>query len=115
MPNTRRRLMLSTPSNRHLFIRYHHIIIHHGDEFITLLFHRLVLTEEAGQRDVQATEIENLRSKLILVEERSQHFLSTLVSVRAAVDDEAERAANWAGQFKHDLTNVQIALQVKTE
>ncbi|KAH9638468.1 hypothetical protein HF086_016793 [Spodoptera exigua] len=52
---------------------------------------KLVLTEESGHRDVQATEIENIRSKLVLVEERSQHFLSTLVSLRAAVDDEAER------------------------
>lgn len=72
---------------------------------------KLVLTEESGHRDVQSTEIENIRSKLVLVEERSQHFLSTLVSLRAAVDDEAERSANWAAQFKHDLANVQLALQ----
>lgn len=74
---------------------------------------RLVLTEESNNREVQASEIETLRSKLVLVEERSQHFLSTLVSLRAAVDDEAERSANWAAQFKHDLANVQLALQVK--
>ncbi|XP_068623159.1 TNF receptor-associated factor 2 [Battus philenor] len=72
---------------------------------------KLTLTETTGLRDVHATELENLRTKLILVEERSQHFLSTLVSLRAAVDDEAERAANWAAQFKHDLANVQLALQ----
>ncbi|XP_063831801.1 TNF receptor-associated factor 3 [Ostrinia nubilalis] len=72
---------------------------------------KMVLTEESSRRDVQSTEIDNLRSKLILVEEKSQHFLSTLVSLRAAVDDEAERAANWAAQFKHDLANVQLALQ----
>lgn len=72
---------------------------------------KLVLTEESGRRDVQTTEIETIRSKLVLVEERSQHFLSTLVSLRAAVDDEAERSANWAAQFKHDLANVQLALQ----
>ncbi|XP_073954383.1 uncharacterized protein [Choristoneura fumiferana] len=72
---------------------------------------KLVLTEEVNHRDVQASEYETLRSKLIIVEERSQHFLSTLVSLRAAVDDEAERAANWAAQFKHDLANVQLALQ----
>nr|XP_049697549.1 TNF receptor-associated factor 1 isoform X1 [Helicoverpa armigera] len=72
---------------------------------------KLVLTEESGHRDVQATELENIRSKIVLVEERSQHFLSTLVSLRAAVDDEAERSANWAAQFKHDLANVQLALQ----
>ncbi|KAF9813591.1 hypothetical protein SFRURICE_014969 [Spodoptera frugiperda] len=72
---------------------------------------KLVLTEESGHRGVQSTEIENIRSKLVLVEERSQHFLSTLVSLRAAVDDEAERSANWAAQFKHDLANVQLALQ----
>uniref|UniRef100_A0A1E1WEW3 MATH domain-containing protein n=1 Tax=Pectinophora gossypiella TaxID=13191 RepID=A0A1E1WEW3_PECGO len=72
---------------------------------------KLVLTEEASHREIQATELETLRSKLVLVEERSQHFLSTLVSLRAAVDDEAERGANWAAQFKHDLANVQLALQ----
>lgn len=72
---------------------------------------KLVITEEVNYRDVQASELENLRSKLVLVEERSQHFLSTLVSLRAAVDDEAERSANWAAQFKHDLANVQLALQ----
>ncbi|CAH0664641.1 unnamed protein product [Chilo suppressalis] len=72
---------------------------------------KLVLTEESSRRDVQSTELETLRSKLILVEEQSQHFLSNLVSLRAAVDDEAERAANWAAQFKHDLANVQLALQ----
>lgn len=73
---------------------------------------RHAITEESGRRDVQTTEIETIRSKLVLVEERSQHFLSTLVSLRAAVDDEAERSANWAAQFKHDLANVQLALQV---
>ncbi|XP_032522992.2 TNF receptor-associated factor 1 isoform X1 [Danaus plexippus] len=72
---------------------------------------KLILTEESSHRDVQSTEIDNLRSKLVLVEERAQHFLSTLVSLRAAVDDEAERSANWAAQFKHDLANVQLALQ----
>ncbi|KAJ8728499.1 hypothetical protein PYW07_006195 [Mythimna separata] len=72
---------------------------------------KLALTEESGRRDVQTTEIETIRSKLVLVEERSQHFLSTLVSLRGAVDDEAERSANWAAQFKHDLANVQLALQ----
>ncbi|CAH2055587.1 unnamed protein product, partial [Iphiclides podalirius] len=72
---------------------------------------KLVLTEGAGHRDLHAAEMENLRARLVLVEERSQHFLSTLVSLRAAVDDEAERAANWAAQFKHDLANVQLALQ----
>ncbi|KAL0830197.1 hypothetical protein ABMA28_003652 [Loxostege sticticalis] len=72
---------------------------------------KLVVTEESSRRDVQSTEIDTLRSKLVLVEEKSQHFLSTLVSLRAAVDDEAERAANWAAQFKHDLANVQLALQ----
>ncbi|CAH0591713.1 unnamed protein product [Chrysodeixis includens] len=72
---------------------------------------KLILTEESHGREVQASEIETLRSKLVLVEERSQHFLSTLVSLRAAVDDEAERSANWAAQFKHDLANVQLALQ----
>lgn len=72
----------------------------------------MILTEESSHRDVQSTEIDNLRSKLVLVEERAQHFLSTLVSLRAAVDDEAERSANWAAQFKHDLANVQLALQV---
>ncbi|RVE43544.1 hypothetical protein evm_011802 [Chilo suppressalis] len=72
---------------------------------------KLVLTEESSRRDVQSTELETLRSKLVLVEEQSQHFLSNLVSLRAAVDDEAERAANWAAQFKHDLANVQLALQ----
>lgn len=73
---------------------------------------RLVLTEGASHRDLHATEIENLRARLVLVEERSQHFLSTLVSLRTAVDDEAERSANWAAQLKHDLANVQLALQV---
>ncbi|KAJ2941104.1 hypothetical protein O0L34_g10338 [Tuta absoluta] len=72
---------------------------------------KLVVTEEAGQREVQSSELETLRSKLVLVEERNQHLLSTLVSLRAAVDDEAERSANWAAQFKHDLANVQMALQ----
>ncbi|XP_023950830.2 TNF receptor-associated factor 3 [Bicyclus anynana] len=72
---------------------------------------RLSLAEESSHRDLQSTELENLRSKLVLVDERAQHFLSTLVSLRAAVDDEAERAANWAAQFKHDLANVQLALQ----
>lgn len=72
---------------------------------------KLVVTEEASHREVQSTELETLRSKLVLVEERSQHFLSTLVSLRSAVDDEAERSANWAAQFKHDLANVQLALQ----
>ncbi|XP_072945507.1 uncharacterized protein Traf-like isoform X2 [Epargyreus clarus] len=72
---------------------------------------KLTITEESSQRDVQSTEIETIRAKLVLVEERSQHFLSTLVSLRSAVDDEAERAANWAAQFKHDLANVQLALQ----
>ncbi|CAG5057853.1 unnamed protein product [Parnassius apollo] len=72
---------------------------------------KLTLTEESSYRDVHSTELENLRTKLILVEERSQHFLSTLVSLRAAVDDEAERSADWAAQFKHDLSNVQLALQ----
>ncbi|KAJ0172471.1 hypothetical protein K1T71_011610 [Dendrolimus kikuchii] len=72
---------------------------------------KLVLSEESGHREIQTTELETLRSKLMLVEERSQHFLSTLVSLRAAVDDEASRAANWAAQFKHDLANVQLALQ----
>lgn len=79
---------------------------------IPSLIPRLVLTDESGHRDVQSSEIETLRSKLVLVEERSQHFLSTLVSLRAAVDDEAQRSANWAAQFKHDLSNVQLALQV---
>ncbi|CAB3232752.1 unnamed protein product [Arctia plantaginis] len=72
---------------------------------------KLVLTEESSRREVQSTELETIRSKIVLVEERSQHFLSTLVSLRAAVDDEAERSANWAAQFKHDLANVQLALQ----
>ncbi|XP_050682823.1 TNF receptor-associated factor 3 [Leptidea sinapis] len=72
---------------------------------------KLALTEESSYRDVQSTELETLRSKLVLVDERSQHFLSTLVSLRAAVDDEAERSANWAAQFKHDMANVQLALQ----
>ncbi|XP_045778218.1 TNF receptor-associated factor 3 [Maniola jurtina] len=72
---------------------------------------KLLLAEESSHRDLQSTELENLRSKLVLVEERAQHFLSTLVSLRGAVDDEAERAANWAAQFKHDLSNVQLALQ----
>ncbi|XP_075981938.1 TNF-receptor-associated factor-like [Anticarsia gemmatalis] len=72
---------------------------------------KLVLTEESSHREIQSTEQETIRSKLVLVEERSQHFLSTLVSLRAAVDDEAERSANWAAQFKHDLANVQLALQ----
>ncbi|XP_030023360.2 TNF receptor-associated factor 3 [Manduca sexta] len=72
---------------------------------------KLVITEESSHREVQSTELETLRSKLVLVEERSQHFLSTLVSLRAAVDDEASRSANWAAQFKHDLANVQLALQ----
>ncbi|NP_001243916.1 TRAF3 [Bombyx mori] len=73
---------------------------------------KLVITEESSHRDIQSTEMETIRSKLVLVEERTQHFLSTLVSLRAAVDDEASRSANWAAQFKHDLANVQIALQV---
>lgn len=73
----------------------------------------LVLTEGFRHRDVQGTELETIRSKLVLVEEQCQHFLSTLVSLRGAVDDEAERSANWAAQFKHDLANVQLALQVK--
>lgn len=34
------------------------------------------------------------------------------MSLRAAVDDESERSSNWAAQFKHDLANVQLALQV---
>ncbi|XP_045453559.1 TNF receptor-associated factor 3 [Melitaea cinxia] len=72
---------------------------------------KLILSEETSHRDLQATELENLRSKLVLVEERSQHFLSTIVSLRAAVDDESERSSNWAAQFKHDLANVQLALQ----
>ncbi|CAK1542444.1 unnamed protein product [Leptosia nina] len=72
---------------------------------------KLVLTEQSSNHDIQATEVENLRSKLVLVEERAQHFLSTLISLRAALDDEAERSANWAAQFKHDLANVQLALQ----
>ncbi|XP_045504879.1 TNF receptor-associated factor 2 isoform X1 [Colias croceus] len=72
---------------------------------------KLILTEESSNRDIQSTELENLRTKLVLVEERAQHFLSTLVSLRAALDDEAERSANWAAQFKHDLANVQLALQ----
>ncbi|XP_047538913.1 TNF receptor-associated factor 3 [Vanessa atalanta] len=72
---------------------------------------KLIITEESSHRDVQSTELENLRSKLVLVEERSQHFLSTIMTLRSAVDDEAERAANWAAQFKHDLANVQLALQ----
>ncbi|CAH2088393.1 unnamed protein product [Euphydryas editha] len=72
---------------------------------------KIILSEETSHRDVQSTELENLRSKLVLVEERSQHFLSTIVSLRTAVDDEAERSANWAAQFKHDLANVQLALQ----
>ncbi|CAG4987358.1 unnamed protein product [Colias eurytheme] len=72
---------------------------------------KLILTEESSTRDIQSTELENLRTKLVLVEERAQHFLSTLVSLRAALDDEAERSANWAAQFKHDLANVQLALQ----
>lgn len=72
---------------------------------------KLVITEESSHRDIQSTEMETIRSKLVLVEERTQHFLSTLVSLRAAVDDEASRSANWAAQFKHDLANVQIALQ----
>ncbi|XP_026316407.1 TNF receptor-associated factor 3 [Hyposmocoma kahamanoa] len=70
-----------------------------------------VLTEGFRHRDVQDTELETLRSKLVLVEEQCQHFLSTLMSLRASVDDEAERSANWAAQFKHDLANVQLALQ----
>ncbi|VVC90138.1 unnamed protein product [Leptidea sinapis] len=45
----------------------------------------LALTEESSYRDVQSTELETLRSKLVLVDERSQHFLSTLVSLRAAL------------------------------
>ncbi|CAF4764126.1 unnamed protein product [Pieris macdunnoughi] len=72
---------------------------------------KLVLTEESSNHDIQSTELEHLRSKLMLVEDRAQHFLSTLVSLRAALDDEAERSANWAAQFKHDLSNVQLALQ----
>ncbi|CAG9782611.1 unnamed protein product [Diatraea saccharalis] len=72
---------------------------------------KLVLTEESSRRDIQSTELETLRSKLVLVEEQNQHFLSNLVSLRGTVDDEAERAANWAAQFKHDLANVQLALQ----
>ncbi|CAH0718887.1 unnamed protein product, partial [Brenthis ino] len=72
---------------------------------------KLVITEESSHRDIQSTELENIRSKLILVEERTQHFLSNIVSLRATVDDEAERASNWAAQFKHDVSNVQLALQ----
>ncbi|KOB78396.1 Uncharacterized protein OBRU01_02425 [Operophtera brumata] len=72
---------------------------------------KLVLTEEASQREIQGTELQTLRSQLVLVEERTQHLLSRVVSARAAADDEAARSADWAAQFKHDLANVQMALQ----
>ncbi|XP_060806484.1 TNF receptor-associated factor 3-like [Amyelois transitella] len=72
---------------------------------------KLALAEESSQRDIHQTELQNLRSKMVLMEERSQHFLSTLVSTRATMDDEQERTSNWASQFKHDLANVQLAIQ----
>lgn len=74
---------------------------------------RLVLTEEASHREIQATELQTLRSQLVLVEERTQHLLSRVVSARAASDDEAARSADWAAQFKHDLAHVQLALQAR--
>ncbi|KOB67704.1 Uncharacterized protein OBRU01_19371, partial [Operophtera brumata] len=64
-----------------------------------------------NQREIQGTELQTLRSQLVLVEERTQHLLSRVVSARAAADDEATRSADWAAQFKHDLANVQMALQ----
>lgn len=76
------------------------------------LFYRLAVNEESSYRQVQSTELDTVNTKLILLEERSQHFLSTLVTLRSSFDDEAERAANWSAQFKHDLSNVQLALQV---
>ncbi|XP_013171438.1 PREDICTED: TNF receptor-associated factor 1 [Papilio xuthus] len=72
---------------------------------------KLVLSAESSQRDVFSTELETLRTKLVLVEERGQHVVSALGTLRAAVDAEAARAADWAAQFRHDLSNVQLALQ----
>ncbi|XP_031765005.1 TNF receptor-associated factor 3 isoform X2 [Galleria mellonella] len=72
---------------------------------------KLALAELASHRDLQSTEIENVRSKLILIEERTEHFISTLVAIRTTVDDEAERTTDFTAQFKHDLANVQLALQ----
>lgn len=73
---------------------------------------RLVLTEEANQRDLQASDLDVLRSKYILLEQKCSHFLSTLVTLRESADDEAERTANSSAQVKHDLASVQLALQV---
>lgn len=71
-----------------------------------------MLSAESSQRDVFSTELETLRTKLMLVEERGQHVVSAIGPLRAAVDAEAARAADWVAQFRHDLSNVQLALQV---
>ncbi|XP_041969674.1 TNF receptor-associated factor 5 [Aricia agestis] len=72
---------------------------------------KLVVSEEAGAREVQATELETVRARLVLLEERSAHFLQAVTALRAAADGEAARAADLAAQFKHDLANVQLAVQ----
>ncbi|XP_053616519.1 TNF receptor-associated factor 1 [Plodia interpunctella] len=72
---------------------------------------KIALAEESSQRDLQQTDLENLRAKLARIEENSQHFLSTLASTRATVDEEQELTSNWAAQIRHDLANVQITLQ----
>ncbi|KAM3956337.1 TNF-receptor-associated factor-like [Aphomia sociella] len=72
---------------------------------------KIALAEEASHRDLQAKEIEKLRSKLVLIEEGSQHFISTLVAIRATLDDETERSTEFTAQFKHDIANIQLTLQ----
>ncbi|KAG7304671.1 hypothetical protein JYU34_010017 [Plutella xylostella] len=72
---------------------------------------KLIITEEVNARDVQSSDLETLRTKFQLLEERSQHFLSTVTTLRTALDEGSERCSNWSAQFKHDLANVQLGLQ----
>lgn len=72
---------------------------------------RLHLSEESGTRQIQATELDTVNAKLVLLEDRTQHFVTTLVALTSAIDSESERTTNLSAQFNNDLTGVQLALQ----
>ncbi|GBP42584.1 TNF receptor-associated factor 5 [Eumeta japonica] len=72
---------------------------------------RLSMSEDTHQKSTRVGEMDVFRNRLSLVDERLEHVVESLNELRAAVDEQARRASDYAAQLKRDTDSVQLALQ----